>query len=48
MINPVESVVALLVVLGTTTAEVPAAETLITGGLRAWRHANVSFKVNGE
>ena len=43
--NLVESVVALLAVLGTTTAEVPATETLITGGLRAWRPANVSSKL---
>ena len=40
--NPVELVVALLAVLGTRTVEVPATETSVTGGLRAWRPANVS------
>ena len=40
--NQAESVVALLVVLGIRTAEVPATETLVTGGLRASKLANVS------
>ena len=40
--NPTESVAALLAVLGTRTVEVPTTETLITGGLRAWRLAHVS------
>ena len=39
--NQVEPVVALLEVLGTRIVEVPATETLTTGGLRASRHANV-------
>merc|ERR1712032_1489820 len=38
--NPVETVVALLAVLGTRTAEVPTTKMLITSGLRAWRPAN--------
>ena len=43
--NPADSVVALLVVLGTRTAEVSATETSITSGLRAWRRANVSSRL---
>merc|ERR1712032_1634347 len=38
--NPVETVVALLAVLGLRTAEVPTTKMLITSGLRAWRPAN--------
>ena len=40
--NPVESVVALLAVLGIRIVEVQATETRITGGLRASMPANVS------
>ena len=40
--NQAESVVALLAVLGIRIVEVPATETLITGGLRVSMHANVS------
>ena len=44
--NPAESVVALLVVLGLRTVEVLGIETLATGGLKAWKPADVSFKTN--
>ena len=40
--NPAEPVVALLVVLGLSSVEVKAIEMWSTGGLRAWRPANVS------
>ena len=40
--NQADPVVALLVVLGIKIVEVPATGTLITGGQRAWKHANVS------
>ena len=40
--NQAKAVVALLVVLGIKNAEVLVTETLITGGLRVLRHANVS------
>ena len=40
--NPAEPVVALLAVLGSRIVEVLVTKTQITGGLRAWRPANVS------
>ena len=40
--NPAGSVVALLVVLGTRSVEALAMEMWSTGGLKAWRPANVS------
>ena len=40
--NPVESVVVLLVVLGTRIVEVQAMKTRFTAGFREWRPANVS------
>ena len=43
--NPAESVVALLVVLGTIAVEVAATKTLVTDGTRVWRHANVSLRL---
>ena len=44
--NQAEQVVAPLEVLGSRTVEVPAAETLVTGGLRALRPADVSPHVD--
>ena len=43
--NPVESVVALLTVLGIKAVEVTTTETPITSGLRASRPANVSTRL---
>ena len=43
--NQEEPVVALLAVLGIRTVEAPATETLITGGLRASKLANVSSRL---
>ena len=40
--NPVETAVALQGALGSRTAEILTAETLVTDGLKAWRLANVS------
>ena len=43
--NQAESVVALPAVLGTGSVEVLATETGVTGGLREWRHVNVSSRL---
>ena len=45
--DQVETVVALLVVLGTRTAEVPHTKMYITDGLRAQRPVNVSLRLIG-
>ena len=43
--NQAELAVALLAALGIRTLVVPATETLVTGGLRAWMPANVSARL---
>ena len=46
--NQAETVVAPLAVLGIKIVEVPATEKLITGGLKASRHANVSSRLKSR
>ena len=46
--NQAESVAALMAVLGIRIVEVPATETLITGGSRAWRPAKVSASLSSR